>query len=443
MDITLDKKDSNVASIKIKLNEADYQSKVDEKIKDYSKKAQIKGFRPGKVPQGVIKKMYGKSILVEEINHMVGHALQDYIRDNELKILGEPIPNQQSVDKVDWDNQNDFEFEYNVGLVDDFEVKLDKKVKVTSYEIEADQKVLDETLDNVRTQFGSMTNPEKSEEGDILFGSLKQDDFSHDTTIDTNDMTKTNAKKFIGKSKGAEIKVDLSKLYKEESKRAAQLGKTADEIADMDMNFVFEVKNVNRRELAEVNQELFDKTFGEGTVDSEEAFMEKIKDTVSENYARETQAWLTKTIQDTLVEKSAIALPDEFLKEWLKLTGEGKVTDADIENEYSIYADQLRWNLISGQVAKDNEIKAEHEDITDATRKMIEAQFMGSGMGQFADQMDAFVDNYLQGENGQNYMKMAEQVQGEKVIEFIKEKISISNKKVSLDKFKEDRKSVV
>lgn len=437
MDITLDKKDSNVASIKIKLNEADYQSKVDEKIKDYSKKAQIKGFRPGKVPQGVIKKMYGKSILVEEINHMVGHALQDYIRDNELKILGEPIPNQQSVDKVDWDNQNDFEFEYNVGLVDDFEVKLDKKVKVTSYEIEADQKVLDETLDNVRTQFGSMTNPEKSEEGDILFGSLKQDDFSHDTTIDTNDMTKTNAKKFIGKSKGAEIKVDLSKLYKEESKRAAQLGKTADEIADMDMNFVFEVKNVNRRELAEVNQELFDKTFGEGTVDSEEAFMEKIKDTVSENYARETQAWLTKTIQDTLVEKSAIALPDEFLKEWLKLTGEGKVTDADIENEYSIYADQLRWNLISGQVAKDNEIKAEHEDITDATRKMIEAQFMGSGMGQFADQMDAFVDNYLQGENGQNYMKMAEQVQGEKVIEFIKEKISISNKKVSLDKFKD------
>lgn len=437
MDITLDKKDSNIASIKIKLNEADYQSKVDEKIKDYSKKAQIKGFRPGKVPQGVIKKMYGKSILVEEINHMVGHALQDYIRDNELKILGEPIPNQQSVEKIDWDNQNDFEFEYNVGLVDDFEVKLDKKVKVTSYEIEADQKVLDETLENVRTQFGSMTNPEKSEEGDILFGSLKQDEFSHDTTIDTNELTKTNAKKFIGKSKGAEIKVDLSKLYKDEAKRAAQLGKTADEIADMSMNFVFEVKNVNRRELAELNQELFDKTFGEGSVDSEEAFMAKIKETVSENYVRETQAWLTKTIQDTLVEKTAIALPDEFLKEWLKLTGEGKVTDADIENEYSIYADQLRWNLISGQVAKDNEIKPEHDDIKEATRKMIEAQFMGSGMGQFADQMDSFVENYLQGENGQNYMKMAEQVQGDKVIEYIKEKISITNKKVSLDKFKD------
>jgi len=437
VDITLDKKDSNVASIKVKLNEADYQSKVDEKIKDYSKKAQIKGFRPGKVPQGVIKKMYGKSILVEEINHIVGHAIQDYIRDNDLKILGEPLPNQSAINEIDWDNQAAFEFEYNIGLVDDFTVNLDKKVKVNAYEIEVDQKVIDETLENIRTQFGNMTNPEKSEEGDVLFGSFKQGDFSHDTTIDLNELTKTNAKKFVGKEKGDEIKIDLTKLYKEEAKRAAQLGKTADEIAEMDMNFVFELKNVNRKELAEINQELFDKTFGPNTVDSEEAFMEKIKDTVGENYSRETQAFLNKTIQDKLVEKTAIALPDEFLQEWLKVTGEGKVTDADIEKEYTIYADQLRWNLISGQVAKDNEIKAELEDIKDATRRMIEAQFMGSGMGQFADQMDAFVDNYLQGENGQNYMKMAEQVQGEKVIEFIKEKIGITNKKVSLEKFTE------
>ncbi|MHA7098944.1 trigger factor [Roseivirga pacifica] len=437
MDITLDKKDSNVASIKIKLNEADYQSKVDEKIKDYSKKAQIKGFRPGKVPTGVIKKMYGKSILVEEINHLVGHKLQDYIRDNELKILGEPIPDQQSFENIDWENAKEFEFDYNIGLVDDFKVDLSKKVKVTNYNIEADQKVLDETLDNVRTQFGEMTNPEVSEEGDIIFGAFKQGDFTHDTTVDLNDLNKTNAKKFIGKKKGDEIKVDLSKLYKEASKQAAQLGKTEDELEGLDMNFVFEVKNVNRKVLAEVNQALFDKTFGEGVVSSEEEFMAKITDTIGENYARETNAWLNKTIQDELIKNTEISLPDEFLKEWLKLSGEGKVTDADIEKEYDIYADQLRWNLISNEIAKENEIKPEHEDIKEATRKMIEAQFMGSGMGQFVDQMDAFVDNYLQGENGQNYMKMAEQVQVEKVLEFVKEKIEIKSKKVSLDKFKE------
>ncbi len=437
MDITLDKKDSNLASIKVKLNEADYQSKVNEKIKDYSKKAQIKGFRPGKVPQGVIQKMYGKSILVEEINHLVGHAIQDYIKDNEIKILGEPIPNKEQVESVDWDNQVEFEFEYNIGLVDDFKVDLNKKTKVTAYEIEVDDTVIEETVTNVRSQFGTMTNPEKSEEGDVLFGTFKQEDFSHDTTVELNELNKTNAKKFLNKKKGDEIKVDLSKLYKDAAKQAAQIGKTADELAGMDMNFVFEVKNVNRKELAEVNQELFDKTFGPDTIKSEEEFKQKIVETVGQNYNRETDAWLNKTIQDTLIANTKITLPDAFLKDWLKLSGDGKVTDADIEKEYDIYADQLRWNLISGEIAKENEVKPEHDDIKAATRKMIEAQFMGSGLGQLGDQMDSFVENYLQGENGQNYMKMAEQVQQEKVLDFVKNNIEIKSKKVNLDKFKE------
>lgn len=438
MDITLDKKDSNLASIKVKLNKADYQSKVDEKIKDYSKKAQIKGFRTGKVPKGVIQKMYGKSILIEEINHIVGHAIQDYIKDNDLKILGEPIPNQEIINGTDWDTQTDFDFEYNIGLVDDFSVTLDKKVKVTSYEIEVDDKVVAETMENVRTQFGKMTNPDVSEAGDMLFGTFTgKGDFSHDTTIDPSEMTAANAKKFIGKKKGDQIKVDLSKLYKDVAKQAAQIGKTADELEDLDLKFTFEVKNVNRKELADIDQELFDKTFGPDVVKSEDEFKAKVIDTVSENYLRETDAWLNKTIQDELIKKTKISLPDEFLKDWLKLSGEGKVTDADIVKEYDLYADQLRWNLISGQVAQDNEIKPEHEDVKAATQKMIEAQFMGSGLGQLGDQMDSFVENYLQGENGQNYMKMAEQVQQEKVLGFVKENIEIKAKKISLDKFKE------
>lgn len=438
LDITLDKKDSNVASIKIRLNEADYQSKVDEKIKDYSKKANINGFRPGKVPTAVVKRMYGKSILVDEINHLVGHALQDYIRENEIRILGEPIPNQQQIDTVDWENQVDFEFEYNVGTVEDFEVKLTKKVKVKSYQITVDEKTIDETVENIQSQFGQMSNPEKSEEGDILFGTFKQvnGDIEHDTTLNLDDLTKTNQKKFIGKEKDAEVKVDLNKLIKDDAARAALIGKTVDEMADLDGAFTFTVKNVNRKEKAEVNQELFDKTFGPGNVSTEEEFRAKIQETVSENYGRETSSWLNKTIQDTLIEKTDISLPDQFLKDWLKLTGEGKVTDADLEKEYHIYADQLRWNLISGEIAKANEIKPEHDEIKDAAKVMISAQFGGSGLGQFADQMDAFVDNYLQGENGENYMKVAEQVQEAKVIDFIKDKIEVKEEEVDVEKFK-------
>ena len=439
MDITLDKKDSNVASIKIKLNEADYQSKVDEKIKDYRKKANIKGFRPGKVPTGVIKKMYGKSILVEEINHVVGHALQDYIRDNDIKILGEPIPNQQQIESVDWDNQVDFEFEYNIGLVEDFEVELSDKVQVTSYTIEVDDAVIEETVGNVRNQFGKMTNPETSEEGDILFGTFKQEngEIEHDTTLDLADVAEGDRASFIGKCKDDEIKVDLNALIEDTAARAALLGKTADEIADLDGAFTFTVKNVNRKEQADLNQDLFDQTFGPGTVSSEEEFRAKIIETISDNYARETDAWLNKTVQDELVKGTEIPLPDEFLKDWLKLTGEGKVTDADLDKEYDLYADQLRWNLISGEIAKANEIKPEHEEIKAAAGEMISAQLGGSGLGQVGDQMDAFIDNYLQGENGQNYMKMAEQVQQTKVIDFIKEKIDIKEEKVDVEKFKE------
>jgi trigger factor len=439
VDISLDKKDSNVALIKIKLNEADYQSKVEVKIKDYGKKAEIKGFRAGKVPLGLIRKMYGKSILVDEINHIVGHAIQDYIKDKDLKILGEPLPNQAQIESVDWDAQKDFEFEYNVGLVEDFIVTLDKSVNVPSYKITADKAVVDDAIENVKIQFGTMTNPDISEDGDLLFGSLINEaaGISHDNTLDPSTFTKADPKAFVGKKAGDEINVDLNDLFSSKEEIASQLGKTADEIVGLDTNFQFVVKNVNRKIKAEMDQALFDKTFGPDSVKDEAEFTLKVKETIEENYSRETTAYLNKTVQDKLMEMTKINLPDAFLKDWLKVTGEGKVTDADIEKEYHLYADQLRWNLISGQIAKDNEVKAEQEDIKEATRAMIAQQFAGSGMGELTDQMESFVEHYLQGEKGQNYMKMAEQVQENKVMEFVKDKIQIEEKEIDVEKFKE------
>ena len=438
MDITLDKKSSNEASIKVKLNEVDYQSKVDKKIKDYSKKAQINGFRPGKVPPGIIKKMYGKSILVEEINHLVGHAIQDYIKENELQILGEPLPNQEEVEKVDWDSQKDFEFEYNIGLVEDFTVDLTGKIKVPSYQIEVEDKTIDESIESIRSQYSKMTNPEVSEEGDMLYGTFEQahGDIVHDTTIHPEELDKVHAKKFVGKKKDDVIEVDINELYKDPEVKARHLDKTVDEIEGIDSKFTFTVKNVNRKEKADLDQDLYDKVFGPDQVKNVEEFKAKASEMIGENYNRETEAFLNKTIRDTLVEKTKINLPDSFLKNWLKITGEGKVTDADLEKEYNTYADQLRWNLISGQIAKENEIKPEHEEVLTATKNMIRAQFAMSGLGQLEDQMDAFADNYLKGENGQNYMKMTEQVMEEKVMQLIKSTIEIKEEKVNLEKFK-------
>ena len=170
MEITLNKKSSTEATIKITLKEADYQPKVEEKVKDFSKKANIKGFRQGKVPASVIKRMYGKTILVDEINHILTHSINDYIKENKINVLGDPLPDLEKTGSIDWDNQKDFDFEYNIGMVEEIPYDISKKQKVTEYQIKVDDDTLNDTLENIKNQFGKMTNPEESAEGDILFG---------------------------------------------------------------------------------------------------------------------------------------------------------------------------------------------------------------------------------------------------------------------------------
>ncbi len=440
MDIQLDKITKTEALIKIKVSATDYQPKVEEKIREYSRKASIKGFRPGKVPTGMIRKMYGKSILVEEVNHMLSHKVSDYIKENELEIIGDPLPNVDKAQEIDWDQQKDFEFEYNVGLVDEFTVDLSKKVSVTSYTIKVDKKLVNETIDNLTGQFGETSDQEVSAEGDNLFGTLKSEDDSKEDTIVlyTDKLSSKEAKNLIGLSKGSVVTVDIKKLYKEESDLAMALGVTKDEAKKLKGKYTFEVKNISRVVKADVNQELFDKTFGKDAVKSKEEFEEKVKATISENYQQETDLFLDRSIRNELVKNTKLELPDSFLKSWLLRTNEGQLTPEDIEKEFDAYTKELKWSLIRNKVSKSQELKVEHEDVMEEARKMIRKQLAGSGMGsQFESSIDMFVNNYLQGENGDNYMKMHNQVQNLKVMEYIKSQVTIKSKDISLEDFRD------
>lgn len=440
MDISLDKKNNNEGLIKIKLNEADYQPKVEEKVKEYSKKATIKGFRPGKVPTGLIKKMYGKSILVDEVNHTLSHAITDYIRDNKLPILGEPLPNTEKAENIDWDNQKDFEFEYNVGLVEEFEVALDDSTKVTAYEIELSDENMTETIDNIRKQYGKMTNPEVSEKGDMIYGELSaaDGDFKENILFPIDKVADALQKKFIGVKKEDVITFDLRKAIASDEELADIVQKKPEDVTEMKGEFTLTASNINRSEAADMDQEFFDKIFGEGAVSSEEEFKNKVKETISENYERETENYLNNTIREKLVDGTTIGLPDEFLKRWLLVSNEGKVTPEDIEKEYDLYTKELKWSLIQNKIAEQHEIKVENDDVKDKTKEFIRQQLAASGMaGQMDDNLDAFADNYLQSEKGENYMKMFNQVKTEKVLDFAKEKISIERKKVDVEQFKE------
>jgi trigger factor len=438
LEITLDKHSANQASIKLTLNEADYQPKVDAKLKDYAKKAAIKGFRPGKAPISMVKGMYGVSILVEEINAILGESLNSYIKEQSFRILGEPLPVEKEDNSIDWKTQKEFDFEYKIGFVENFELALDNTIQATKYSILVDDKLVNETLDNLKSQYGNSTNPEVSEANDNVYGDLKatEGEFAKTLSLPIAKLSKKLVAKFTGVSKDAVVNFEAKEVKKEEWSEA--FGLTEEEVANATGAFTFEVKNINRTEDAELNQEFFDKIFGPEAVSSEEEFITKVKETLQDSYNRESKVFTDEELKKVLVAKANLDLPDAFLKEWLLKTNEGKVSEADVENEYPQYATQLTWSLISNQIAKDNNIQAEHADVIEKTKEMVREQFASSGLGsQLEASMDMFVDNYLKGNEGQNYMNMLTSVQNEKVLAFVQEKIDLTGKSISIDEFKE------
>jgi trigger factor len=444
LEITLDKKNNIEGLIKIRLTEGDYQLPVEEKVKDFARKASIKGFRPGKVPNGVIKKMFGKSILVDEINHLLTSKLTDYIKENKLKILGDPIPNLDKSRDIDWDNQKDFEFEYQIGMVEEFTYNLSSKAKIKGYTIDVDSKVIDETITDLKKRFGKVSYPETSEAGHNLFGELRASDGAAESQVKNEqsfiaipDVTKKEQKKFIGLKKGDEVEFQVEKLFEDEDKKAQLLQLTPEEAKDAKGSYIFKVNTISDVEPAEINQELFERVFGKDTVKSEEEFVNKIKETISENYKRETDHFLEHYIEDYFIENTKINLPDDFLKMWLKKSSEGEVTDDVLTKEFESYKRGLKWDLVKNKIAEDNNLSVDAEAVRNKAKELIVAQFGGQAFAeQIKDRLDAFADNYLSNENGKNFTRLYNQLRNEKILGHIKQHITIDEKKVGLEEFK-------
>lgn len=440
MEITLNKTNNTEGLIKIKLSEGDYQPKVEEKVKDYARKATIKGFRQGKVPTGVIKKMFGKSILVDEINHLLSHKLSDYIKDNNLKILGEPLPNQEKASAIDWDAEKNFEFEYQIGMVDDFKYDLSQKVKVKSYPIEVDDKTIQETVTDLKKRFGKVNYPDLSTEDSNLFGQLRAKDgeFTRESAfIAVEKVTKLEQPKFIGLKKEDEVEFDIAKIFGDDELTAQLLGQSEEEAKRVTGNFIFKVETISQTEPAELNTELYDRVFGKEVVTNEEEFIAKVRETISDNYKRESDHFLEHHIEDYFISNTDINLPDEFLKTWLKSSSQGQVTDAMLDKEFADYKRGLKWDLVKNRIADDNKITVEADEVRAKAKELIISQFGGQAFAsQISDRLDGIADNYLQNENGQNFMKLYNQLRAEKIFKHIRENITIQENKVTVDEFK-------
>jgi trigger factor len=438
LNITLNPTDATLANLHVVLEEADYSPKVDEKIKEYSRKAQIKGFRPGKVPPAMIRKMYGKGILVEEINSLLSKTVNDYIKENDIKILGEPLPDESKQQNIDWDNQKSFAFDFQLGLIPDFNLNLEQTT-VDAHKIEVDAETLAQVYEHMQRQYGQTENPEAAEANDYLSGELKQaeGDFSTSTLLPVNKIKK-NQEQFIGKKAGDELTFDLQEVFDNDASAIAHvtgLGKL--KAAELKGNFIFTVDKINRTTPAELNQEFFDKIFGQDAVASQEEFDAKVKETIAENYNSEAEKLLRNKIVEKLVKETEVQISDEFFKKWLLAANQGKLTAEQIDENLDRYKEELKWSLIRNKVVEENDLKITNEEVVKSAKAKMLTQFgMASATPEMEEAISGYVDSFLKQDNGRNYVNEYEAILADRVLDLIKEKITVVEKSVTAEEFR-------
>jgi trigger factor len=446
MNISQEKIDNLNAVVKINIDPADYQQRVEKAIKDQAKKAKMPGFRPGMVPPAHIKKMYGKSILVDEVNNLLSDTLNNYINEQKLEVLGQPLPKVDDSRQYNWDFADAFEFNYEIGLAPEFAVDFSSKDKLTQYVIKIDDTTLAERVKNIRRSYGKMTNPDVSADDDVLYAQLTQlspdgsvfdDGIVNTTSVRLDQVQDEKIKKsFIGLKKDDEVTVDIQKAYKNDApKIAAILGVDEDTAAGVKSNFRLTVKNINRLEESDLNQEFFDKLFGEGTVTDEAGFKAKITEELESMMAQDAERKLQNDIYNYSIEKVQFELPDEFLKRWLRATNE-KLTEEELQGGYKDFAQNLKWTLIENKIIKENNIEIKYEEVFAAAKQSLGQQFAMYSPQPIADeQLAQYAVQYLQ--NKENANKVFDEVKALKTLDYIKSVITLDKKDIFYNDFKE------
>lgn len=445
MDITQEKTGNLNAVVKIKIAPADYSAKVEKAIKDQAKKAQLPGFRKGMVPPAHIKKMYGKSILVEEVNNLLNDTLSNYIAEQKLEILGQPLPQLENEREFKWDNTDEFEFDYELGLAPAFDVNISSKDQFTEYVIKADSETLESRIKNIRRSYGKMTNPEVAAEGDVLYAELVQ--LGADGTVFEGGITNTATlrldlikdeailKTLVGLKKDDVVTINITKALDDNAAVAKALNIAEEDAADLQSDFQLTVKNVNRLEESDLNQEFYDKIFPDGSVTDEAAFRAKITEEVEGMFKQDAERKLSNDIYEDLLKKHIFELPDEFLRRWLKATNE-KLTDEELAEGYDDFAKNLKWTLIENKIIKDNSIEIKYEDVVQAAKAKLDAQFrMYSPAPLPEDQLAQYAVQFLQEKENAN--RVFEEVKALKTFEQIKSVVTLAQKDIDYDKFVE------
>jgi trigger factor len=437
MQTKFDKVSSTLANLTVEVGEEDYKGLVDKKLKEYAKTAQVKGFRPGHVPLQYIKSIYGKGVLVDEVIKVASDAVNAAILENKLNVVGEPTPKEDAY-KIDWAAQKEFVFEYEIGFASEFTLDLDKLPVLTQYEIQPSEKQINETIEDLKNRFGVESEPEEAEIGDIIFGKLSQEssEFMFQSGIPTDKVKPETQKLFVGLEKGSSLKLDIQTIFETDKELGFATGKSDEDAAALQGEFEFVVEKITRMKPSELTQELFDKVLGPEKASSEEEFVSQLTDIIKGNYSRESDFLLDFDVDKMLLDSTPIELPTEFLKKWLVEINQGKATVEDVEKEYDAIARGLKLDLIRTEIAKQNDLKIQYDDVLEEVKNEIRGYFgQQGGFEGMEEFIDSMAKKQLGEKNNEATKKHYEKAFGRKVLNFVKDKVKKETKSVMVEEF--------
>ena len=434
MEFTREQREQGTSLLKVVVSEKDYGEAVDKMLREYKRKANIPGFRPGMVPMGVVRKMYGKGAVAEQSYRTASNAVFEYLQKEGIDYVGDVIPSDEQGD-FDFDNNTEHEFLFEIGEAPEVKLDLSEKDKLTYNKIAVDAKMHDAYKDNYLRRYGRLVDVDEVKNDEALTVILDNGDMRiEDAYVGLISMSDEERKPFIGKKTGEKMDVNVNELYKTASQRAAILQVKEDELEGINPQFTMEIKQIRQFANPELNEEFFKMAFPAGNVTSEAELDSFVDAEIEKELGRESDYLFTINVRDFLMEKAALQMPAEFLKRWLYVINEGKFTKEDIEKDFDGFVKMFTWNYIQKHIIKEADLKVSAEEAEAEAKEFAKAQFAQYGMPSAPDDMIAGFSKQIL-ENKEQAQKIYEKLYELKVVDYVKSKIKVDTKSVSSDEF--------
>ena len=419
--------------LSLTVSKEDYAENKKKRLSEYRKKAEFKGFRKGMVPMSLVEKMYGQNALVDSVNDVIAETLNNFIKENNLKVIGEPLPSEDTPHNV-WEDGNDFNFKFDIAQNSEVSFELSSADEVPYYTINVTEAAKKEMKENILKQFGSLEEGKKAKADDFLIVDFEQGDLKVEGTyVAIRSIAEAVKESFVGVKAGDVLDVNVNEAFENETDRAAMLKVSKDELAGLEPVFKMTVKNVKTFVNAPLTEETFEKAFG---VKTEAEFDAKIEERIRAEYAQEADYRFNKDARNFLVEKADVTVAEKFLKRWIYVINEGKFTMEDIEKEWDLFIADYKWQMVRSYLMEKYNVKVEEADLLASAKGFAAYQFAMYGMNNVPEeQLEAFAKNILsQEEQGR---RILDQVENEKTVAAIREVVTLKKKKISVEKFRE------